>query len=76
MVTQKVSRVSQVSQGPPHSDELMLHSQRGLQAELAARLGVSRLEAKEELPPREDLRSGLENPTRMRDSLLSSGESS
>ena len=70
-----MSRVSQVSQGPPHSDELMLHSQRELQAELAVRPAAT-LEAKEELPPKEDLRSGLENPTRMRDSLLSSGESS
>ena len=70
-----MSRVSQDSQGPPHSDELMRPGPRELQAELAARPAV-RLEAKEELPPKEDLRSGLENPTRRRDSLQSSGESS
>ena len=74
MVKLRVFKASQASQGPPRNEELI---PKELQAELAAaKLGVSRLEAKEELPPREDLRSGLENPTQMRDSLQSSGESS
>ena len=62
MGTLKVSRASAASPEAPRSEELLDPSRKEQPAELEARL-----EAKEELPLKEDLTSGLVNPIQMRD---------